>query len=153
MFSEGVMRSSMAAIGVVIFAVGVAAGTIWSPRIDAQGFSLVMDCGVAAAAQVRTTLYFGLTRQKGTVSELEWQMFLRDEVTKRFPDGFTVWEADGQWRTPAGTIDRERTKVLLLVHPDSTQARQSVQEIVTTYRRVFEQQSVLWESSRVCGAS
>jgi len=87
------------------------------------------------------------------VSELEWQMFLRDEVTKRFPDGLTVWEADGQWRTPGGAIDHERSKVLLLVHSDSTQARESVQEVIASYRRVFEQQSVLWESSRVCGAS
>jgi hypothetical protein len=43
--------------------------------------------------------------------------------------------------------------VLLLVHPDSPQARQSVQEVIERYRRVFEQQSVLWESSRVSGAS
>ena len=147
------MRSSLAGIGVLIFGAGVAAGTIWSPRLDAQGFTVVMDCGVAAAPQIRTTLYFGLARPKGVVSELEWQIFLRDEVTKRFPDGLTVWEADGQWRTPAGTLDQERSKVLLLVHPDTAQARQSVQEVITTYRRVFEQQSVLWESSRVCGAS
>jgi hypothetical protein len=87
------------------------------------------------------------------VSELEWQLFLRDEVTKRFPEGLTVWEADGQWRTPEGTIDHERSKVLMLIHPDSTQARQSVQEVIGSYRRLFDQQSVLWESSRVCGAS
>ena len=147
------MRSSLAAVGVLIFAAGVGAGTLWSPRIDAQGFTVVMDCGVASVPQIRTTLYFGLARPKGSVSELEWQIFLRDEVTKRFPDGLTVWEADGQWRTPAGTLDEERTKVLLLVHPDTPQARQSVQEVIATYRRVFEQISVLWESSRVCGAS
>jgi hypothetical protein len=150
---EDVMRSLTAAIGVLIFAAGVAAGTIWSPRLDAQGFTVVMDCGVTSVPQIRTTLYFGLARPKGAVSELEWQIFLRDEVTKRFPDGLTVWEAAGQWRTPGGTIDQERSKVMLLVHPDSTQARQSVQEVIASYRRVFEQQSVLWESSRVCGAS
>lgn len=146
------MRSVSVAIGVLVFVAGVAVGTISSPRLDAQGFTVVMDCGVAAAPQIRTTLYFGLTRPKGAVSELEWQIFLRDEVTKRFPDGFTVMEAEGQWRTPAGSIDQERSKVLLLVHPDTTQARQSVQEVITSYRRTFEQESVLWESSRVCGA-
>jgi len=146
------MRSVTAAIGVLIFAAGVAAGTNWSPRVDAQGFTVVMDCGVTSAPQIRTTLYFGLARPKGSVSELEWQIFLRDEVTKRFPDGLTVWEAAGQWRTPAGTIDQERAKVLLLVHPDSTEARQSVQEVIGSYRRMFEQESVLWESARVCGA-
>jgi len=27
-------------------------------------------------------------------------MFLRDEVTARFPDGLTVWEADGSGSSP-----------------------------------------------------
>jgi hypothetical protein len=147
------MRPFTAAIGVLIVAAGVTAGSIWSPQLGAQSFTVAMDCGVAAAPQIRTTLYFGLARPKGAVSELEWQIFLRDEVTKRFPDGLTVWEAEGQWRTPGGTIDHERSKVLLLVHPDSTQARQSVQEVIASYRRLFEQESVLWESARVCGAS
>src|SRR5262245_4163796 len=146
------MRSVTAAIGILIFGAGIAAGVTWSPRVDAQGFTVVMDCGATSAPQIRTTLYFGLARPKGAVSELEWQIFLRDEVTKRFPDGLTVWEADGQWRTAEGTIDHERSKVLILVHQDNAQARQSVQDVISSYRRVFEQQSVLWESSRVCGA-
>lgn len=29
---------------------------------------------------------------------------------------------------------------------------QTVQEVIANYRRTFEQESVLWESSRVCGA-
>ena len=148
------MRSSTAAIGVLVFTAGLATGAIWSPQLGAaQSFSVVMDCGVKSKPQIRSTLYFGLARKKGAVSELEWQVFLRDEVTKRFPDGLTVWEADGQWRTPGGTVDHERTKVLLLVHTDTAQARKSVQEVISSYRRLFEQQSVLWESSRVCGAA
>src|SRR5262245_61970836 len=142
------MRSVTAAIGILIFGAGIAAGVTWSPRVDAQGFTVVMDCGSTSAPQIRTTLYFGLARPKGAVSELEWQIFLRDEVTKRFPDGLTVWEADGQWRTPAGSIDHERSKVLLLVHADTPQARQSVQEVIGSYRREVEQDSVLWERSR-----
>jgi len=147
------MRSLAAAIGALVFAAGVAVGTIWSARVDAQGLTVVMDCGTSSAPQIRTTLYFGLARPKGAVSELEWQIFLRDEVTKRFPEGLTVWEAEGQWRTAGGSIEHERSKVMLLVHPDTTQARQSVQEVITSYRRGFEQESVLWESSRVCGAA
>jgi hypothetical protein len=30
-------------------------------------------------------LYFGLARPKGAVTELEWQIFLRDEVISGFP--------------------------------------------------------------------
>jgi hypothetical protein len=80
-------------------------------------------------------------------------MFLRDEVTQRFPEGLTVWEAEGQWRTAAGTIDHEQSKVLLLVHTDTPAARQSVQAVIEAYRKKFEQQSVLWESARVCVAA
>ena len=144
------MRTLTATVGTLIFVAGVVAGSRWQTPVQAQGFTVVMDCGGASAPQVRTTLYFGLARPKGAVSELEWQLFLRDEVTKRFPSGLTVWEAEGQWRTPAGTIDREQSKVLLLVHPDTAAARQSVQEVIETYRKTFEQQSVLWENARVC---
>jgi hypothetical protein len=141
-----------ASAAAMIFSAGMVAGTSWFPKLDAQGYSVVMDCGVTSAPRVRTTLYFGLTRPTGAVSELEWQLFLRDEVTKRFPEGLTVWEAEGVWRSAKGTIDHERSKVLILVHPDTGEARQAVQEVIGTYRRSFEQESVLWESARVCGA-
>jgi Protein of unknown function (DUF3574) len=144
------MRALIATAGTLIVAAGFfAAGRLQTPAA-AQGFSVVMDCGTASTAQLKTTLYFGLSRPKGSVSELEWQIFLRDEVTKRFPDGLTTWQAEGQWRTPAGNIDRERSKVLLLVHPDTAAARQSIQAVIEAYRKEFDQESVLWESARVC---
>ena len=147
------MRAPTAAISAVLFAAGVFAG-VSSSRADAQGFTVVMDCGATSAPQLRTTLYFGLNREKGgAISELEWQVFLRDEVTRRFPDGLTAWEAEGQGRTPAGSIGNERSKGLLLVHADNAEARRGVQEVITTYRKLFQQQSVLWESARVCVAS
>ena len=148
------MRARMAVVGTVLFAAGVIAGGRWQAPAGAQGgVGGAMECGTASASQVRTTLYFGLARPTGAVSELEWQIFLRDEVTIRFPDGLTVWEAQGQWRTPAGRIDHEQSKVLLLVHPDTTVARESVQGVIEAYRKAFEQESVLWESARVCGAA
>jgi hypothetical protein len=146
------MRVWMTTVGTFLFVAGVLTGGRWQTPVGAQGFSVVMECGTSSAAQVRTTLYFGLARTKGSVSELEWQIFLRDEVTKRFPDGLTVWEAEGQWRTPAGAIDHEQSKVLLLVHPDTAAARQSVQSVIEAYRQAFDQQSVLWETARVCAA-
>jgi hypothetical protein len=142
---------SAAALAVVIFAGGALAGTAVSaqrrPPADAP-------CGTASA-HVRTTLYFGLSKAhtKGSVSELEWQMFLKDEVTSRFPDGLTSWEAEGQWRAADGAIAHERSKVLLLVHPDSPAARTSVQTVIERYRKSFDQESVLWETARVCAAA
>jgi Protein of unknown function (DUF3574) len=147
------MRALMITTGTLIFAAGFVAGGRLEPPVRAQGFTVVMDCGAPSASQIRTTLYFGLARPKGAVTELEWQIFLRDEVTSRFPSGLTVWEAEGQWRTPSGSIDHEQSKVLILVHPDTEAARQSVLAVIEVYRKTFEQQSVLWESARVCGAS
>jgi hypothetical protein len=57
---------------------------------------------------VRTTLYFGLARPKGSVSELEWH---------------------------------------------NAEARASVQNLIASYRKAFDQESVLWETARVCAAT
>ena len=111
----------------------------------------VQSCG-SATPQLKTTLYFGGARPKGSVSELEWQLFLRDEVTSRFPNGMTVWDAEGQWRGSRGELGHERTKVLLLVHPDTEAARRGIRAVIDRYRKVFDQESVLWETSQVCAA-
>ena len=143
------MRMNRTLGAALVFAVGLAAGggltTVVAQKRTASG-----ECGASTAAQVRTTLYFGSARPQGSVSELEWQLFLRDEVTARFPDGLTVWDAQGQWRTPQGSLEHERTKVLLIVHPDTPVARASVQAVIERYRKMFDQQSVLWETARVC---
>ena len=148
------MRALLGVLAVTIFVAGLAIGGRWPAPVAAQAFNVVIDCGPASSAR-RTTLYFGMSRPqpKQPVSELDWQLFLRDEVTKRFPDGLTVVEATGQWRAPDGTIDREHSKVLILVHADTPAARQLVQAVIETYRKAFDQQSVLWESARVCVAA
>ena len=51
-----------------------------------------------------------------------------------------------------GVIGHERTKVLA-VHPDTAAARESLQTLMGRYRKTFEQESVLWETARVCAAT
>ena len=109
-------------------------------------------CAPLGSAYMRTTLYFGLTHRAGSVTEGQWRSFLRDEVTPRFPQGLTVWEADGQWRRSDGRIGRERAKVLLLVHDETAEVRAALAAIVGRYKRSFQQESVLWETARVCAA-
>jgi Protein of unknown function (DUF3574) len=146
------MRVSAKVVLGGVFSAGLLAGAVMTAHGDTAP-TREGACGVTSAAQLRTTLYFGLARPKGSVSELEWQVFLRDEVTARFPEGLTVWEAEGQWKGSEGTIAHERTKVLLLVHPDTSGARESVQTVIAHYRQKFEQESVLWETARVCVSS
>lgn len=109
-------------------------------------------CGDIGTAQTRTTLYFGLDSPAGLVSETKWQSFLKNEVTPRFPQGFTVWEANGQWRRTDGAIVHERSKVLLLVHQDTSAVHQDLAAIIERYKRAYQQESVLWETARVCAA-
>lgn len=144
------MKTMAAWVGAGVLAFGIVVGGVTVHVATAQAVA-VRSCG-SAASQLRTTLYFGGARPKGSVSELEWQLFLRDEVTPRFPNGMTVWDAEGQWRGPGGEIRHERTKVLLLVHPDTEAARQAIRAVIDRYRKAFDQESVLWETSQVCAA-
>jgi len=109
-------------------------------------------CAPIGNSYTRTTLYFGLNRKTGNISAAQWKSFLRDEVTPRFPQGLTVWEAGGQWRRSDGTIVRERSKVLLLVHDGSPAVNSAITTIIERYKQKFEQESVLWETARVCAA-
>jgi hypothetical protein len=109
-------------------------------------------CAPLGSSYMRTTMYFGLNRKGGTISPSQWKAFVRDEVTSRFPQGLTVWEAGGQWRRADGAIIQERSKILLLVHDDQPAVRAALAEIVDRYKRLFAQESVLWESARVCAA-
>ena len=111
-----------------------------------------MSCAPLGSAFLRTTLYFGLNRPTGMVSDSQWRAFLRDEVTPRFPQGLTVWEANGQWQQSNGRISRERAKVLLLVHDDTPAVRGKLLAVVESYKKAFQQESVLWESAHVCAA-
>jgi hypothetical protein len=151
--TRGLMQFAVVALCALLFGGGVVFGGAFAPQAAALDTSSGRQCGAASIAQLRTTLYFGLARPKGSVSELEWQIFLRDEVTARFPEGLTVWEASGQWRRPDGQIEHEAAKVLLLVHPDTALAGSAVQSVIAQYRQKFDQESVLWETAHVCVAS
>src|SRR5215472_9140395 len=49
------------------------------------------------------------------VSEADWRQFVDEEVTPRFPDGLSVADVYGQWRSPKGDFVREDSKALFLV--------------------------------------
>jgi Protein of unknown function (DUF3574). len=58
-----------------------------------------------ASGWVRSELYFGVGEESGPadrpqaepISAARWRAFLDKEVTPRFPDGLTVFDAYGQW--------------------------------------------------------
>lgn len=95
---------------------------------------------------IRTELYFGRNIPTGgTVSESDWQKFVDDVVTPRFPDGLTVLDADGQWRGKDGSIAREESKVIVLLYPRKQRKAMNtkIEEIRTEYKKRFAQEAVM----------
>jgi Protein of unknown function (DUF3574) len=95
-------------------------------------------------------LYFGTAKPSGVVTPNEWEDFLRTSITPRFPNGFTVWQASGQWQHSAKTITKETSLVVSLVHSDDDYSEKAVRTIVNDYKRRFEQESVLRVKNPVC---
>jgi hypothetical protein len=84
-------------------------------------------------------LLFGLER----VSERGWSRFLATEITPRFPDGLTVYDAKGQWRAPGRVaISRQRSKVVMIAMPPGADNDMRLQQIIDSYKTRFRQQSV-----------
>jgi hypothetical protein len=111
----------------------------------------VAACARGDTALVRDVVYFGRNRPSGgSVSDAEWQEFLNQVVTPRFPAGLTVVEATGQWKGPSGVVEQERSEIVTLLHGGDETARRSVEEIATEYKRRFRQEAVLRERTPTC---
>ena len=108
------------------------------------------DCASGEQRSVSELLYFGTARPGGIVSGDDWSAFLAREVTPRFPQGLSAWQAAGQWQSADGSLTREDSFVLNLVHPESEAAEQSVRAIVAAYKSRFQQEAVLRVRSHAC---
>ncbi len=115
----------------------------------APATSTVATAAPAPEQWVRTELYFGLAPWEAeglglSAAECTWRSFLDEEVTPRFPDGLTVLDAYGQWRADeASGIDRVRSRVLVIVHPDTPAKRAGIEAIRKAYLERTGAQSVL----------
>jgi len=109
-------------------------------------------CHSGEQPAVEDTLYFGTQKPKGVVTNEEWTRFLQDVVTPRFPRGFTVAEASGQWLSASGSPVREATHVLHLVHPDDAANDALLAPVIAEYRTRFAQESVLRVKVKACVA-
>lgn len=98
-------------------------------------------------------LFFGrATGWTGEVSEADWRSFLDAEVSPRFPDGLSVSEVYGQWKSPAGDFVREDSKALFIVLAGRPDEQQRLDLIRDAYKRRFHQQSVLVVEQKACVA-
>ncbi|MGH9819220.1 MAG: DUF3574 domain-containing protein [Pyrinomonadaceae bacterium] len=100
----------------------------------------------AAEKYYRTELYFGRSIPGGgLVTDEEWEQFLAEVVTPRFPDGFTILKGLGQYREKSGKVISEATEVLVFLYSRRTkaQSRAKIEEVRAAYIKRFKQESVL----------
>ncbi|MGU3412122.1 DUF3574 domain-containing protein [Enterobacteriaceae bacterium C34A] len=99
----------------------------------------------------QTTLYFGLSRPAGKdITAQEWQQFVDRDVTPRFKDGLTVFDARGQWLGNDGTVAREQSKALMLIHGKDAQSETNIEALRGVYKSRFAQESVMRVDQPVC---
>ena len=112
---------------------------------DAQVAGASIEIHSADAGKIQETLRLnGMTQtnQEAVV-----------QVTPRFPDGLSVLDVYGQWKSArTGAIARERSKRLSIIVPDATTSAANVEAIKAAYRQRFRQESVLQSEAMVCAA-
>ncbi len=106
-----------------------------------------------SAHWLRSELYFAIGAiddpDQG-VREMRWRAFLDREVTPRFPDGLTVFDAYGQWRRRGSdTTGRLRSKVLVILYEDNEANRSAIDAIRVAFKAQSHDQSVLLVTERV----
>ncbi|MGD9882762.1 MAG: DUF3574 domain-containing protein [Reyranella sp.] len=127
--------------------------------IAAAGRDVLAQVGLTAACvaplkpAVSVELYFGRGKPDGgEVSDREWEEFLAEEVSPRFPDGLSVMEVMGQYRGSSGRAVSERSKRLHIIVFDSPAHLAKIAEIIDLYRQRFRQESVLRTERSLCAA-
>lgn len=144
---RGTLLMMMAALGACATRPAVAPA---APGISA---TLQGDAARPAVAKgwARSELYFGVGSEDAVngadagISEAQWRAFLDKEVTVRFPDGLTVFDAYGQWlNRDRAEPSRLKSKVLVILHQDTPQRTADIEAIRLAWKQATRHQSVLW---------
>ena len=127
--------------------------TLWLPCILGIAGCMTAEgpsCAAGMRPMTNELLYFGTASPAGPVTTEQWSRFLEDVVSPRLPQGFTVWQATGQWQAESGAIEREDSFVLNVVHAGASATTQALDAIAEAYKMRFQQEAVLRVDSAVC---
>ncbi len=133
----------------VITAMLLLAGSGCATRTPPVVTATQPSAAVEQQAWVRTELYFSIgdwtETALSTEAELKWAKFLDAEVTPRFPDGLSVMDVYGQWRSAkAGSlVQRDRSRLLVIVHADTEEASAKIEAIRAAWKQQAGEESVL----------
>lgn len=98
--------------------------------------------------QQTSQLYFGThINENGNVAHVDtadWKGFVEGAIVSRFPEGFTMHDAHGFYRsTQDGSTVREPAYILTVAHAGSSESNGRLDEIASEYKLRFKQESVL----------
>ncbi|AUP76801.1 DUF3574 domain-containing protein [Enterobacter sp. EA-1] len=128
---------------------GVLAGCV-APAPKPVATAAVQSCKADNQMQ-QTTLYFGLSRPAGkAITGQEWQQFVDGDVTPRFREGLTVFDARGQWLGNDGKVAREESKALMLIHGTDAQSEAKIKRCAAFTNRALPEESVMRVDQPVC---
>jgi hypothetical protein len=112
---------------------------------------LLLLCAAAPCPAGQPSYWLQLFFGRGAVSDAEWQDFVAKNITPAFPDGFTIFDAQGAWRAPGSTRTiSEPSEVLLVAAPDMPEVLARVETLINAYKQRFHQQSVGLTVQDVC---
>jgi hypothetical protein len=133
-----------------IFAIGVAlllAGCAGLPNACPSGLKTMQEAELYFGRDIA-----GASEVSGEVSDAEWHDFVEREIAPRFPKGFTVEDATGQWQGDDGKSVREASEHVTIVLSGAADDGARLDAIRAAYKRRFRQQSVMLLEHDVCGS-
>ncbi len=109
---------------------------------------------LGGAPMLEYHLFFGRgIPNRAPLTDVEWTDFAARVVTPNLPDGFTAFDASGQWQNPTThRIIAEPTKVLIVAVPDTPASAAAITTIENAYKSEFHQHSVGTTVAPVCAA-
>jgi hypothetical protein len=123
----------------------VAAGLVLVLALAGGADAQLLDClGGQRPNQVAELMFGRNIGGRLGVNEADWNRFVDREITSRFPNGLTMFNAAGQWRDEAtNKIVREPSKLVQIVLPGQVGDIARLNEIVAAYKTRFKQHSVV----------
>lgn len=112
-------------VAVAVFSLWLSACATVAPRIEPGALSDRIFCGLSIPGG-------------GTVTQQDIDAFVNEVVEPRFPQGFTMWRAQGRWRGGS-----EEVMVIEIIHSYDVKHDDAVREIAEEYQRRFRQEAVM----------
>lgn len=139
---------------VVLRRIAVACGLcLVAAAVSACSGTRPLSCPTGTERWVEYQLFMGRGGPDGeVVDDAAWDAFLDAAVTPRFPDGLTVIDGRGQYRGTDGVVEKERSKLLVILAPPGGDAKPRLDQIAREYKLEFDEEAVLQTVAEACVA-